>query len=310
MSEYSIQAVSKLTGIGIHTLRTWEKRYQCVVPKRKPNGRRVYGEGEIRKLHLLNDICSLGESIGSIASKSVEELEQLLARLGGEVSKVRTPSTLNLDDIRTQMQGLLFALESYRLDIISHELHKLRIALSTKDFALQIVAPLLREVGSRVMGGSMSIAQEHAVSSIIRFQIGQTLFQSYGRKYCCNTKLGFATPEGEYHEFGILLSALLAAHYDIPHYFLGANMPAQSYVEAAQGLDIDILIVGTSHFTNMNRDGFLDSYLDELLRKIGPKQTVWVGGEAEFNLARFQRRDQFHFIATIQHLESYFKEIE
>ena len=33
MNSYNIQMVSKLTGISIHTLRAWEKRYQAVVPK-------------------------------------------------------------------------------------------------------------------------------------------------------------------------------------------------------------------------------------------------------------------------------------
>ncbi len=53
MSDYNIQVASKLSGVGIHTLRAWEKRYQVVSPRRSDSGRRLYSQDDIVKLQLL-----------------------------------------------------------------------------------------------------------------------------------------------------------------------------------------------------------------------------------------------------------------
>ena len=76
MSQYSIQVVSNITGIGVHTLRAWEKRYKAVVPERSENGRRMYKDSDVEKLKLLAELCSIGNQIGTIANLSIEELKK------------------------------------------------------------------------------------------------------------------------------------------------------------------------------------------------------------------------------------------
>ena len=49
---YPIRAVSKLTGIGIDTLRAWERRYGAVTPIRDDRGR-MYTDADIARLRLL-----------------------------------------------------------------------------------------------------------------------------------------------------------------------------------------------------------------------------------------------------------------
>ena len=50
MGKYNIQIASKLSGVGTHTLRAWEKRYGAVVPTRNDSGRRLYSDEDIEKL--------------------------------------------------------------------------------------------------------------------------------------------------------------------------------------------------------------------------------------------------------------------
>ena len=49
-SEYSIAAVSKLTGIGCHALRVWERRYGFPIPGRSPSGHRRYAAEQVQQL--------------------------------------------------------------------------------------------------------------------------------------------------------------------------------------------------------------------------------------------------------------------
>jgi DNA-binding transcriptional MerR regulator len=73
--EYKIGAVSKITGIGTETLRAWERRYQAVVPGRSDSGDRVYNGEDLAKLFLLKNLSDAGNSIGTIARLSVQELK-------------------------------------------------------------------------------------------------------------------------------------------------------------------------------------------------------------------------------------------
>ena len=82
MGKYNIQIASKLSGVGTHTLRAWEKRYGAVVATRNDSGRRLYSDEDIEKLRLLSELCSLCSSIGTIAKNSVEDLKGFLKKMG------------------------------------------------------------------------------------------------------------------------------------------------------------------------------------------------------------------------------------
>ena len=74
-NEYKIGAVAKITGIGSETLRAWERRYKAVVPKRSDSGDRVYSQDDLSKLFMLKNLVDAGNSIGTIAHLSLNELK-------------------------------------------------------------------------------------------------------------------------------------------------------------------------------------------------------------------------------------------
>lgn len=73
--EYKIGAASKITGIGTETLRAWERRYKAVVPKRSESGDRVYDGEDLNKLFMLKNLVDAGNSIGTIAHLSLDDLK-------------------------------------------------------------------------------------------------------------------------------------------------------------------------------------------------------------------------------------------
>ena len=71
---------SNLTGIGVHTLRKWESRYNLISPFRDKGGRRVFSEKEIEKLQLLHELTTLGESIGHLKDLDTPELKEMFEK--------------------------------------------------------------------------------------------------------------------------------------------------------------------------------------------------------------------------------------
>jgi DNA-binding transcriptional MerR regulator len=319
MGQYTIQVAAKLSGVGIHTLRAWEKRYKTVTPTRSDTSRRLYSDQDIEKLKLLNALCTLGHSIGTIAQNSIEELSQLLKKMGGEQAVNGTVTTSGQDDknrgaagkvdVHASLSGLLLGLENFKLDIISHEIEKLKLVLSPKAFVFEVLLPLVTEVGRMVAMGKADIAHEHAISAILRFHIGHVLFQNLQIKRKKSQIVALATPEGDYHEFGIMAVALLCGHHGIKFYYLGPNLPASSLLDASKAVNADVVVLGTSDVSSVFKNGQLDGYLENLVSGLGKNQQLYVGGDGVFSISKFKRSRKFNFISSLKMMDEVLKEL-
>ena len=75
---YPIKAVSQITGLSIHVIRAWEKRYNAVVPFRTDTNRRLYTSKDVEKLKLLSAASNMGYSIGNIANYKIDDLKSIV----------------------------------------------------------------------------------------------------------------------------------------------------------------------------------------------------------------------------------------
>jgi MerR family transcriptional regulator, light-induced transcriptional regulator len=279
---FSIQFVTQVTGINAHTLRAWEKRYNAVVPTRNIKGKRLYSQEDIERLKKLIFLVNMGSSISDVASLNPSKLEELVKHYESKKAPLRKTETssvaITAAEINSTLQHLVMALHGYKLDIISHELDKIKNLLGPRDFALSILSPLLSEVGNLVENGSLSIAQEHSLSAILKFHVGHMLFKHLEQSDKMNLKVVISAPEGELHEFGIMISALLCCHYNLDFFYLGPNMPAKSLAEAANQIGAKKLIIGVSRVYDTKPGGFLDSYVNELIHDLNDGIDLWVGG--------------------------------
>lgn len=279
---FSIQFVSQVTGINAHTLRAWEKRYSAVVPQRNTKGKRLYSQADIERLKKLIFLVNMGSSISDIAGLETQRLEDLVNQYDQKTTTTKTAqktkrSTVPVDT-NSVLQNLVMALYGYKLDIISHELDKVKNQLGPRDFALSILSPLLSEVGDLVNRGMISIAQEHSLSAIIKFHLGQMLYTHLEEADKRDMKIIISAPEGELHEFGIMISALLCCHYNLTFFYLGPNMPADSLAEASNQIGADVVIVGVSRVFDTTTGGGLDTYVSKLISDLDKNRELWVGG--------------------------------
>ncbi len=237
--QYPIRAAASLTGLSIDTLRAWERRYQAVTPIRGERGR-VYGEGQIRRLILLRDAVAHGHAIGQVASLEDSELEKLLL---GPVPVVETPEPNGTDQpISDVLLPVIAAIESFDCAKANFQLGRLAALLPVDRLVSEVVFPLMRLVGERWHGGTLSIAQEHMTSSILRNLLGGLV--RLGTSSTSSQRILFATPSEELHEFGILASAMLAVANGFEVFYLGPSLPAVEIVAAAERTSARAVVVG------------------------------------------------------------------
>jgi DNA-binding transcriptional MerR regulator/methylmalonyl-CoA mutase cobalamin-binding subunit len=307
MQYFNIQVASQLSGVASATIRAWEKRYNAVVPERGDNKHRLYSEKDIEKLALLFRLTEFGQSIGKIAHLDLEELKKIYSSLMHrpyEELQVVTPHHERVD-FEKILNSFYLALAAYKLDIISHELEKAKTLLSPRDLCLKLLVPLFHEIGNKVERKELGIAQEHTLSALFSFHIGQTIGLHYQKAPIKEDLILITTPEGEHHEIGILASALLCVHYGIKFIFLGANLPADSLAEAANALKPKAILIGTLAGYDLNPHHSLSDYLEKLQSNLKVNPQILVGGNIKPNTKNELDKRKIPFFPTLQAVDQY-----
>lgn len=315
ITHYTIQMASKISGVGVHTIRAWEKRYKAIVPIRDEAGHRVYSKEDVEKLILLSELCLLGYTISKIASMSSSELKAQLKELGKKEESLESldlklinesSSSINVDETLTILR---LALKTYKLDVISQELLKLKIILSTRDLVFKIISPLMGELGRAVESREYSISQEHALSALVRFHLGHLLYrQSEGFK---NRPLFLVCGvEGDMHEFGILQASLLCQFHEYNVVYLGPNLPVEALIDTVRSLNPDGIIVGATAMMGMHTKSFLENYLEKLSSKLEPKVELIFGSMVEISSSKILGSKKFHQFSTLEAFDHFLKNKE
>ncbi len=293
---YPIRAVSKLTGISIDTLRAWERRYQVVVPQRDERGR-LYTEENVQRLRLLNSAVEKGHAIGRLATLSDEELQNMLTTpVAGSFSMSFTKSA-NAEEPARAPRSVMAAIERMDYAEAERELSLLAAVLAPRELARRVALPLMRQVGEAWHEGNLSIAQEHMTSALLRNVLGALI--PLHQRSSPSTRLLFATPSGELHEFGILLSAMLAVGGGLGIIYLGANLPAEEIVLAAQKTAPQAVVLG---FIGVNTG--VDE-VQKIAHKLPSQIELWVGGTQSGSLIEEIRKTRALLIEDFDVLEQH-----
>jgi MerR family transcriptional regulator, light-induced transcriptional regulator len=224
---FSLREVIELTGLSKLVLHAWERRYGTVSPDRSETGRRAYSRDDVARLGLLKTCTDLGHRIGKIASLPSDELQRIVSN---HQRIVRLEPIFNALD----------ALDNRELEQI---LNSQYLTLGPIAFAKEVVTPLMHEVGARWAAGALSITAEHMVSAAVRSLLGHGMkMLPAGNK---PLRMIFTTPEGELHELGTLICALIAQSHGARTIFLGAQMPAKQIAEACAKTQTHIVCLGS-----------------------------------------------------------------
>jgi len=266
-ARYPIRAVSKLTGIGIDTLRAWERRYGAVTPTRDDRGR-MYTEADVARLRLLNGAVEEGHSIGRLAALSNDQLRDLCAEAAAAV-----PAAVPTRRTPLETTALLTALREYDAVGLDQELSRLAAVLRPLDLLQDVLMPVLTQVGDDWHRGRTRIAHENLMSSTMRNLLGAFL-RLYARRES-SVRLLFATPSGERHEIATLGAAMLAASAGLGVSYLGADLPAREIIDSVEPAGAGVLVLG---LTTAVADKVRERELKTIVRELPDAVELWAGG--------------------------------
>jgi methanogenic corrinoid protein MtbC1 len=275
---YNLKTVTLLTGINEHTLRAWELRYGAISPRRSEAGRRMYDQSQIERIRMLMTLSDLGHAIGTIAVMTDSELANLFSR---SVSLQDRSAAADSSAGQEHMSDLLALVEKFDLVNVRALLQQRMLQLGAVDFVLHVVSRLMMHIGALTAGGGISVAQEHAVSAIVKGALFELLFSVTPAKAASGVrrrKIVFATMEGDFHELGILCASVLARIAGHEAIYLGPNTPPSAVAAAVNSLRAtDVMIGVVDMHASLLKAGAGD-YLRMLQPLLGDNVRVGFGG--------------------------------
>ncbi len=217
---YNIRAVERLTGIPAATLRSWERRYGFPTPQRTASARRLYSEQDVAALQWLRAQTAQGLSV----AQAIRWLRQ-----GGGAGIGRGGV---LEEVSAVVSTFLESVARFDEAAADQALAEAFARLSPPRAMLEVIRPILVELGNRWEHGALSVGVEHFASYLIRRRLLALL--------AAQPPLGalpvavLACVPGEQHEFGLLMLALFLRWAGLRVIYLGADVPLADLVRCVR----------------------------------------------------------------------------
>ena len=220
-----IGELSRRTGVGVDTLRAWERRYGVLEPTRSDGGFRLYGPADEARARRMSELIASGLS----AAQAADEARAAAAAPSPQ-------GALDGDEANRLVDALV------RLDEASAEavLDRVFATLSLESASRIVVLPALREVGQRWERGEVTIAEEHFASNLIRARL-LSLSRGWGGGGSSHAVL--ACPPGELHDLALIVFGLTLRGRGWRITYLGPDTPTGTVAEAAAKVHPDAVVI-------------------------------------------------------------------
>ena len=227
---YSIADLERISGIKAHTIRIWEKRYKLFEPIRTDTNRRIYSDGDLRRILNVKLLLDEGHKISRISELTDEERASKLMKSEGEIN-VDTNAGKMVNQI---IESALGYDESLFDKVFSHGI----ILMGFPAFWSKVLLPALNRIGKLWITEGMEPAEEHFISNLIKQKLNTAIDGlALGHQFK-HTFLLFL-PEGEHHDMGLSMCHYILRSAGIRSVNLGQNVPMENIINAMKTHDFD-----------------------------------------------------------------------
>lgn len=235
---YTIRQAAARSGVSIPLLRAWERRYAVVQPERTPAGYRLYDEPAIERLRAMRLLVDGGWSPREAAVRVSAADPVELAAIERELAPPPDADGPFAELAAAFMAGAL-AMDGAAVD---RALERAFAAGRFEAVADGMLVPALRQLGQAWATGDLSVAAEHAASAAVMRRLGLAYEAAGDRPDGAAILIGL--PAGSRHEAAAFMVAVAARRAGLDPTYLGADVPAESWLEAVRIREPRAVVLG------------------------------------------------------------------
>lgn len=214
MSRYSIKDLEQITGIKAHTIRVWERRYGIIQPQRTETNIRFYSDEDLKRLLNISMLNTSGMKISRIAKLENVDLETSVLELARNSS---------VED--TSIDKLILATINFDENLFESILNRCLFEKGMEETTTQILFPFFQRIGILWQVGTISPAQEHFISNLVRQKLFAAIDSISSARQENAKKIIFFLKEDELHEISILFYNYIAKKNGVKTLYLGQDLP-------------------------------------------------------------------------------------
>jgi len=271
-AEYSIAAVSKLTGVSCHALRVWERRYGLPVPHRSASGHRRYDRDQVRIIRRLCELTQGGRSIGDL----IAEIRDGRLEIGVEPTAT---CPINDEGMVTELVDRLTMGDVPGSDTLFDHFSR---QMEPEGLLSRIIGPSLTEVGDRWFRQECAIYQERCASVFLRHKLEIMIEEARRNNANPTHRAILGMVQGDRHIGGILMLNVLLELSGWRVFNMGVDVPVCEFQKAIGSLNPDAM--GLSFVLSRN----INKRFQELEQIRG--LPIFVGGRSILNYQNLARR--------------------
>jgi len=264
---WTMGAVTRHTGLGEHTLRTWERRYGFPSPRRLPSGHRRYDRDQVDRLRLIARVLQSGFRPGDVIRLSMEQLENLISRTARKAPL--EPS----GDEDSFVSVVIEAVRKYDHDGLAGLLQREANRMGLPRFLRERLTAVLEAIGDAWARGDLDVRHEHFTSRIVDDHLSSERASLRGP--LGGAPVVLATLPGERHGLGLAMIGVIVALAGRDVRLLGVDTPVKEIVAAARDLEASVVGISVSPASGGPESR---EQLAELRGAIPEGTRIWVGG--------------------------------
>lgn len=258
-----IAELSRRTGVSVHLIRMWERRYGLPAPSRSAGGYRLYSPEDEAMLRAVAAWRNSGVPPAQAVARVLAERREPVGTVGAR---------LLIDRLHLHVGALD---EAAAGQVVDETLAGLPFDRALDD----VLIPYLGELGQRWADGRASVVHEHFASSLIRRRIGALTASWHSGD---GPLAVLACPSGEEHElmlicFGVLLGR---SGWRVRH--LGANTPLAGMATICAQTPPDLIVLSS---TRAEVFGESREHITRLRDQLGSQRLAIAGRGATPELA-------------------------
>lgn len=273
---YEIKYVAQRTGLSVHRIRAWERRYQAVTPERTATHRRLYSESDIRRLQLLRQAIDDGHRISKIGHLEGDDLMKLVNR--SPISGPSSAAAVIGDGKHGQVELVQMAYRAVE-DLDAHALEtvllRAQVSLPRRRLIEGLLVSLFDKIGKGWVQGTLGMTHEHMASAVVRSFLGANLRETAPTPGAAGIVV--ATLSGQRHELGAMSVALAAVDAGWSPLYLGPDLPAEAIAAAVEQTGAAVAAISMAFTVNSQQLIRETRKLDQLLNG---RAAIVAGGQA------------------------------
>lgn len=263
MHQFSIKDMERLSGVKAHTLRIWEHRYGILRPLRNDGNHRFYSNEDLKTLLRVVFLYEKGQRIGDIACLSQDKIQQLLDQ-----------DQQNGRSVHASIVGLIEAILDFDEEAMDKIYGRICRQFGFAGAMLEVVFPMLNQLGQLWMTDRLTPGQEHFASNFILRKILHAHKEIEKGPVQKQGLIMLFAPTGEFHEIGLLFMNYLLRLNGYKTVYLGANAHMETVKLYYQKSRPTHLFV---HLTSNLQEEEPGGYLGSLVREF-PESRIVAGG--------------------------------